>query len=353
MKGMRGMTLSDLQRVQPVYDEIRVMHRKVVIENVIVETLGWMLYEKKLTLYAIEYDAEAWEKEREGKTFQKQRKRAWTNREEVLRKYQCIDYEMPFMRLKSIIIDDIQFNVNGATSTRIDKEELQEALLILNEFVREGIKVSEEMVDVNLEGISLTSIEVEGEYDTIPVETSVGKILLNQDNKYLHYLIQKTLKLEVGKKYPKSFKCGKDEQAFEFYINQVYLMNLQEEIDKIFKHPKVREQLSEDEICKRKEEAKQEIEKIYPKGTLLPVIEYEVQTRDLNLEIYTKNYLDKEPTNASSSMGILIKSDKQEGEHGLPVKAVALHEGVAEDTTTLEVEVIGYILRVDGEVIEL
>lgn len=86
---------------------------------------------------------------------------------------------------------------------------------------------------------------------------------------------------------------------------------------------------------------------------MLPVIEYEVQTRDLNLEIYTKNYLDKEPTNASSSMRILIKSDKQEGEHGLPVKAVALLEGVAEDTTTLGVEVIGYILRVDGEVIEL
>ncbi len=47
------MTFSDLQSVQLIYDEIRVIHRKVVIKNVIAETLGWILYEKKLKLCII------------------------------------------------------------------------------------------------------------------------------------------------------------------------------------------------------------------------------------------------------------------------------------------------------------
>jgi len=82
------MNLQQLANMQPSYQELKVINKKIVIDHVVVEILGFILHDQVLSLYALEYDELAWEAEREVQevSAEKQNRRPRTNRESLAKK---------------------------------------------------------------------------------------------------------------------------------------------------------------------------------------------------------------------------------------------------------------------------
>lgn len=197
----------------------------------------------------------------------------------------------------------------------------------------------------------LTSLDLEGEFESIPLENKIEKISLIQRNNSSKYTTEKSMTIEVNKKYPRPFLCGKGENKIKFYIHRVYLIDLKEEIKKTLDNPKLIENFSVEELKKAKKEAIEFAKELCPKGMRIPVIEYE--TEEASLQIYAHEYLEMESSNKSSFFILGMKPDEKTGIHGLPLKAIALEYAVPKDTTEINIEILGYYLPLTGETIEI
>lgn len=215
------MNLEQLSKMQPVYDELKPINKKAIIDHVQVEILGFTLVSKELNLYALEYGDET-------------------------------DETMPFHTIRNMEIDGVRLEVSGSQSGRIEPYDLG-SLLLVNEFVRLGFSPSKIIETVDFSRITLTQLRIMGEFDVIPVTTNPKIMRLTQSDGYEDYPVKQKLSLEIGKDYPQPFKCGGGEESFEFYINRVYLMD-------------------------------EYLELLYPEGMLLPVIEYETKGISLHIE---------------------------------------------------------------------
>lgn len=74
-------------------------------------------------------------------------------------------------------------------------------------------------------------------------------------------------------------------------------------------------------------------------------IEYEC-SRDINLQFYSKDFLESYPETHSGSAAFLLmrlKPDKKTGIHGLPLKGYVIDTPFAPDTTAVSVELLFYM----------
>lgn len=342
------MNFNYLKNMQPIYDELKVIDKKTSIDGIIIEILGMVLYEKKLTLYAIQYDENTWLAELDAKEQPKKYvRRHKTNRQRLMKKSE-IEYQIPFQHISTIEMGGKVFKVSGGTSSRLSDDDFQMTLLV-NEFMREGFRASINIEYVNFSGLMLTALDLEGEFEQIPLTGGAENILLVQGKNFRSYSVRKKMTLGVNKKYPRAFTCGNGENAFKFYINRVYLMDLKAEMEKIFENPELLEKISAEELKQAKKESDKHVRELCPKGRLLPVIEYE--TEKASLQIYSREYLNAEPSCQSSSFGLLM--DEKTGAHGLTLKAAALETAVPEDTDEINVEILGYYLPLEEKNIEI
>lgn len=332
------MNLQKLICHQPIYNELKVINRKIMVDNVWIEVLGFTLYNKELKLYALEYDETSWLAQRN------------LGEEGLEEEIQKIEYNIPFLQVREMIIDGKVLEVSGGSSGRVEQYNFKSALLI-NEFIRAGYCPTKALETVDFAGIMLTRLSIVGEYDAIPVVDNPKEITLIQSKGSRYYPVKKSLSLEINKAYPDAFKCGEGEERVEFYIDKVYLMDYKTEAKKIYESPEVISRMSPEELASAKLEIEKYTQQLCPEGMLLPVIEYESERASLQMElkmVLKKRKLSKEAT----AMGIVMRPDRKIGEHGLPLRAIAL-EAVPEDTEKIDVGIVGYSVMVAGKVIEI
>ena len=306
------MNLQQLTNVQPVYDELKLLNKKALIDDVMVEILGFILRDKELILYALEYDEVAWTAQRE----------ADEKPQSKYRKEPKINYGMPFHSVREIQIEEQTLMVSESSTGRLGSNDL-ESLLLVNEFVRGGFCASKETETVGFEGLMLTQLKIEGEFNSIPSINTMKKIKLMQSSTSKEFPVKKRLSLEIKKDYDCAFVCGKGENKIKFYVNKVYLMDIEE-------------------LGQAKE--------LFPKGMVLPVIEYE--TEEASLQMYLRDYVDTSSANSASAVGLIMSAGEKVGKHNLPLRAAAL-QSVPADTSIIEVEILSYSVLIKGKAIEI
>lgn len=312
------MNLEQLSNMQPVYDELKLINKKAVIDYAQIEILGFKLANKELNLYGLEYGEET-------------------------------DKTMPFHTIRAIEIDGVRLEVSGSQSGRLEPYDTG-SLLLVNEFVRLGFSPSKVIATVGFPRITLTQLRIMGEFDAIPVTSNPKTMKLTQSDGYKDYPVNQKLSLEVGKNYPQPFKCGEGEERVEFYINKVYLMDFKAETQKAFENPELISKMTSEELEIAKLKMDENLELLYPGGMLLPVIEYE--TEEISLHIKSKRHVDTLRPSEAVAMGVIMRPATKIGSHGLPLRAITL-EAVSEDITTIEVELVHYSVPVVGKIIEI
>ncbi len=203
------------------------------------------------------------------------------------------------------------------------------------EFMREGWSAPEELKYMDWEHLALYSYDIEcGEIPEID-----GKVGLVYKKEPKHLFVEWEIPLKIGEPYDCSLEsCGKNIPCF---INNVYLLDVFEEIEKTYSDPKAREKFSEKQLADMKRRAIEVTEEHCPRDMRYVVIEYECD-ENISFCFDLTERLDKktEPTSGGSMSLFLVthKTDKSAGEHGLPLKSSVLQTPVAQDITEIPVE---------------
>ncbi len=203
------------------------------------------------------------------------------------------------------------------------------------EFMREGWSAPEELKYIDWEHLALYSYDIE--YGEIPeIDGEVG-LVYKKVPKYS--FVEWQFLLKIGEPYDCSLESGS--KTIPCFINNVYLIDVFEEIEKTYSDPRAREKFSEEQLADMKRRAVEITEQHCPRDMRYVVIEYECN-EDISFCFDLTESLDKKIGTASGNSASLVmvthKTDKSAGEHGLPLKSSVLQTPVAQDITEISVE---------------
>ncbi len=338
-----------LQSAMPVFDELRVINKSFISEDVAIQIVGLIRQGKSLKLYALQFDERAYEAEllaEDKELFKPPHRKPVTNRRQICG-VNRIEYREPLMCMRSILIGAQEFQVSCISSSRLGNDDFS-CIFLLAEFLKNGFTPCDNIETRDFSHIFFTTIELAGEYDHIPPGKQSGDIVLRFGNNDIRRCpVQKRLSLHIGRNYPRAFQF-EDKQTGEihrFYIQRVYLMDIWAETEKSFSDPRHLERMSEADLLEMKKTCFEQLARLCPRGMYLPVIEYEAG-EDVSFEFHTVEYLDAryEASRENGASGILImaKADEPLGRHGMKLKVAVIQSPVSKETERLYVELLRY-----------
>ena len=336
------MNIKYIQELLSRIDEIKIIGKTIEINGVICNIAGLVRYGKKLRLIILEYDEVYRQKVEEIEMSELCEVREQETNRLILKGRGRIEAAQPFRNIKSVFIDEMEFEIN-VTENRLLNFKDGESVLFLSELLRNGW--NPEGVDYqSIDMLFFTSIEFAGDFDEIPEFDENVKLhfIMNKDSS--SYLVEKPVTLTVNGEYPEKlwFKNKEDSQEHWAHINKVYLMDIWAEMEKSFSNPKLLENMTKEEIDEAKRSIEKSITEVCPKGMYYPVIEYESE-EDISLEFHTKKFLDSEPVHhGNGSIGFIIRPDKPTGILGRKLKAAIIQEPVLGNTDIIEAELFQY-----------
>lgn len=344
------MDFSCWQAALPKYDVIAVLGRSAVLPGgALIELLGFLLQEKTLRLYLLQYDGEAWRQERDA--LPRPPRTPASNRRKLTRRAGD-SYRPPLPHISRMALDDRVLSIASASSGRLSGDLFQgapEDMLTVHEFLRAGCPISAPLQGADLPGVWLTCLEFQGEFDTIPPVGPDCQVSLTLGVEWVQYPAGKRLTLQVGKGRPRPLVCGSGPQAVRFYIHNVYLQDLYGDVETLLSDPRRYEGLPPEEAERAKRDIHAHVQQLCPPGMRLPVVEYE--TEHASLQFYSRAFLRQAPVSAASSVGFVLKPEHPTGSHGLPLRASLLESAVPPDTGSVDVELLHYQLPVPEQTI--
>jgi len=159
----------------------------------------------------------------------------FTNRQRICR-VNKIAYRIPLACARSILIGTQECEVSCISSSRLGGDDFNN-IFLLAEFMKNGFEPCSSIEIRDFSHILFTTIEFEGEYDHILLEKQINNIVLRFGNNDIRqYPVQKRLRLNIGKNYPRAFQFhdNQTEGIRRFYIQRVYLMDIWAETEKSF-----------------------------------------------------------------------------------------------------------------------
>lgn len=172
---------------------------------------------------------------------------------------------------------------------------------------------------------------------TIKHEPVPKKYLLNR---------ARAITVEIGKPFSFNFTAH-DGEKVQCHINNVTLIDAWEDAKKKFGDAKseYRERFTKEQLQEIESNFYKALAQNCPKGMCYIGIEYEC-SRDINLQFYSKDFLESYPETHNGSASFLmmrIKPDKKTGTHGLPLKGYAIDTPFPPDTTAASIELLFYM----------
>lgn len=333
-------------------EQIKVIGKNAKLNDVICNVMGILRRGTKLQLLILRYD-ESFQRiieENETSQYLDSPVNQKTNRM-LLRGASEIDAKNTFDSVSKVYIGENEFEVDYLEQRRLDTQDW-ESMMIIVKFLNAGWQADEiHYQDINM--LFLTSINLNGDYDSIPDFNLSSELRFVMGPQSVAHLVEKPISLVIGGIYPEKliFEDAMTGEEHWLQINRVYLADMWEEMDKIFSNPKFKEQVSPDEMEQMRLDLENKLLEICPKGMCFPIVEYECE-EDISLQFYSKSFLDEEPIQGSSSIGFIIRPDKPEGILGHRLKAAIIQESVAANTTTIEAELFQYIHTTnDGDIV--
>ena len=337
------MNIEYIQKLLSRINEIRIINKTIELDGVVCNIAGLVRYGQKLHLIIFEYDEVYSQKVEEMELSEPCEIRQQETNRSILRGRGRIEAAQPFRPIKSVFIDEIEFEINF-TENRLLSFKDGESVLFLSELLRNGW-IPEGVDYQNIDMLFLTSIEFVGDFAQIPKFDDNVKLHFTMNRDIVSYLVEQPVTLTVNGEYFEKllFKNKENREEHWVQINRVYLLDMWADMEENFSNPKLLGNMTKEQI----EEAKRNIEKSFievcPKGMYYPVIEYESE-EDISLEFHTKKFLESKPVHhGNGSIGFIIRHDKPTGILGKKLKSAIIQEPVLENTEIIEAELFQYL----------
>lgn len=192
-----------------------------------------------------------------------------------------------------------------------------EKLMQLQHFVEKGMTTTN-WDEEDLENLFIATYE-QKENEAFP-EIHLSKELeftIKIAKEFKPVLINQPIQLEFGE-----MQKGKEFYFYDsieqknriFYVDKIEHYDIWEEANNHFDNDKM-QALPEEQLKQMKESYLACIEQTCPKGMDLAMLEYETQD-DIQLDFYSKEYLDQHPIKHATSCAMFFKSDNEFGING-------------------------------------
>ena len=336
------MNIKYLKELLSRIDEIKIIGKNAEIGGVVCNVAAIVRYGLELRLIILEYDEHFQEQieEMEMSELCEVPPAPETNRMKLKGRDRISAFQ-PFRAIKSISVNDNEFEVSGSENRRLNIQD-GESILFLSELLRKGW--NPEGIDYqNIDMMFLTSIELIGDFTKIPEFENNPELHFAMRNDTVSYLIEKPVILAVNGEYPEKLRFKNEETGEEHWaqINRVYLLDMWADMEKTFSDPKILERMTKEQISEAKKRFEEDFIKICPGGMYYPIVEYECED-SISLEFHTKKYLESKPVRTNGSIGFIMRPDKKTGILGMKLRAAVIQEPMGADTDTIEAELFQY-----------
>lgn len=342
------MNISGVRSILAGINDIKVIGRSAVLDGVVSNVMGLARHGGEMRLLILQYDECFHEKaiEAEWQELNASSGKPENNRA-LLRNDRFLDARDPFPSVLKVFIGENEFVVYRTERRRLDAKD-PESILTIAKFLDNGWQPSG-IEDFSIDMLFLTTLKVSGDFDSISACSRDQELRFILGPHSEVHQVEKPITLIVGDNYKDKIVFHDKDTGEEHWvrINRVYLSDIWEEMNKIFTHPKLKEQLTAEEIARVRSDFENKFREVCPRGMYYPVIEYECE-EDISLQFYSRAFLDAQPLNKGSSMGFLIRPDQPTGILGLKLKAIAIQEPVPANTGVIEAELFQYTRIISG-----
>lgn len=274
-----------------------------------------------------------------------------TSREVMRRNEKREDYS-PLSHVATVMVDGCSFEVSESESHRLGAHEW-EGTIELYEFLKAGW-TAVGIDDICFDELFLTRIKLRGDENCNIKPNPKTSLSFVMRPHTASYLVEQPMTLEMGDNYPDKiwFSDLRTGERLWFQINRVYLMDIYEELLKIFDDPRMLEHRTPEQISDAKKDMVKQFSHICPRGMFFPVVEYECE-EDVFLQFYGKADLDDVAKRGMAAIGIFMGADKPVGKLDLKLKTALIQVPVSADTEQIEAELFQYSRMIKADDIEL
>lgn len=343
------MQLEEIRSVALQFDEISPVTMAIEKKEQRMLGLAFTRTDEILSLWVLTNGKTANERsdieKRQRALHKKERLGTLKRREQLLK---SIDIDNPVMHLRRITAKKKQYKVNSITSSCCCHE--SNSLQLLTLLMGKEIDFTG-WENVDYRETELVTIEFCGQYKKIPQSLKEVEINLDFAPYFQKIPIKKKYLVKQGKQNRKLTITLPDQSKHPIYLLDFFYYDLWKEEEKRFDHPKYQQRFSAEELNQMKKNFYQSLNEHYPPGTKIPVIEYECE-ESLSLEFYSQIELNeriKSNYGSCSSMVLLFKPEKKEGENGLYRRQCALG-GMIETPDVLPVELLTVQIKKEYEI---
>lgn len=349
------MNLNELAGLLPVYDELCPCGGRAVVDGVEIALVGALRRGSGVTLYALHYDADAVEAEREA-----EERALWepepapeeeprTNRQAICRAEEP-GFRTPLMDAREASWGTGRVHFTGGGSTRLGEASWEQTLL-LAEFLRAGWRPAGEIRLRELSHLCLTWMECEGGFDAVPFGAQLEFTLSDQ---YHTHALEEPLRLDLraGERYPEPFSFQDAEGARrQFYVNKLILSDIWTELEQVAETARRTPGVDVQALRRSQEEVFRRLEGDCPRGMWVPIVEYE---SEIQLNFYHPAFLDAAPAHRDGDCLVRSRPDEKIGPHGLRLWHSVLQDSpVPPWMRRVEAELLQYVERRAGGTVRM
>lgn len=330
-------------------DKEIIINKTVNIRGIDVQLISMSVEDYGNVLWAIYKSPNNFNKKIDNK---RERTQYISNREKII---SSINEERDFVNIdiSEVIIQNHKMTISSSTLMPLStwKHERYNKML---SFIENGF-IPRNLDDSDLENTIIVECKLK-ESDEFPKVDSKKKldITLHIRNKFRNILINQSIHMKFGEVEKDNKFCFYDfveKRTYYFYINKIYKYDVWKEVNNNLENQLI-QVLPKEQVKKAKEEYIIELEKSCPKGMNLAMLEYETE-KDVQLNFYSKEYLDERAVNKSSISMMFFESDEKQGRNGFKNRACMIKAVEKDFEDIIDIELLSGVIRIPEEIIRV
>lgn len=260
----------------------------------------------------------------------------------------------PYINISEIMIQKQKMIFSSSSAGAISYRDF-EGYMQLQHFIENGMDTTN-LNEVDLANIIIVTYE-QKESEKFP-KIDLSKeldITLKISKDFTQVLINQPITLEFGeieKGKKLYFYDPIEKKNHVFYIDKMNHYDIWEEVNRNLED-QLMQVLPKEQIMQMKEQYMIVLEKTCPKGMNLAMLEYETED-DVQLDFYSKEYLDKRPVPSTSSVSMMLfKSDRELGNNGFKSRVCMIKPVEKDFIGSIDVELFSLFVEIPEEVIRV
>lgn len=272
-----------------------------------------------------------------------------TNKDEMISNIS--KHNLPNTNLSEIIIQNQKLIVTSSSTSMILDDSF-ESIMQLQHFFENGLSL-DIFGNININNLCIASYEFKDNFPDINLSNKLNiSLTFSETTKEIPIHMPLTIDFNAIEKDKRlSFYDPINKKECFFYVNNIKHYDIWKEAENYFKSEKIENFLLE-QIEELKKEYFNNLEDICENGMNLLILEYETQD-NLQLNFYTKEYLNSPPVNNNSFTIMLFKPEEKIGPNGFFNRVSSLKQVHKDFNSSTSLELFSFILTTPSETIHI